>query len=102
MELIHTHNKVFDSLGFIISASVGITGYAPSQLGPRTLLPNDATDPRFKVPAKHFPIVVTNSSNEDDDEDEEHYRQADPTASPTSCSQASPTIPGALRKTGTY
>ena len=102
MELMHTHNKVFDSLSFIISAGVSIAGYAPPQLGPRTLLPNDATDPRFKVPAEHFPIVIANGSDEDDDEDEEHHRQADPTASLTSHSQASPTIPGALRKTGTY
>ena len=102
MELMHTHNQVFDSLSFIISAGVSIAGYAPPQLGPRTLLPNDATDPRFKVPAEHFPIVIANGSDEDDDEDEEHHRQADPTASLTSHSQASPTIPGALRKTGTY
>jgi hypothetical protein len=102
MELIRTHNKVFDSLGFIISAGVGIAGHAPPQLGPRTLLPNDATDPRFEVPAEHFPIVIANGGDEDNDKDEEHYRQADPTASPTSRSQASPTIPGAPRKTGTY
>jgi hypothetical protein len=27
IELMRTHNKVFDSLGFIISAGVSITGY---------------------------------------------------------------------------